>query len=160
MVLTNVEKSGIKSISRNNYSNMEEIKMDILEVADAFLNLDSMSPKKLQKLCYYAQGWYAGLTGRKLFTNELEAWIHGGYENIPRKDGDTKDIELKGIVEQIYRIYGKLDGDELEQLTHKETPWLNARNGIESWVPSNKEIKFADLVDFFSKKFREEQINA
>ena len=173
MVLTNVKKSGIKSISRNNYSNMEEIKMDILEVADAFLNLDSMSPKKLQKLCYYAQGWYAGLTGRKLFTNELEAWIHGpvspklyekykmyGYENIPRKDGDTKDIELKGIIEQIYRIYGKLDGDELEQLTHKETPWLNARNGIESWVPSNKEIKFADLVDFFSKKFREEQINA
>ena len=103
--------------------------MDILEVADAFLYLDSMSPKKLQKLCYYAQGWYAGLTGRRLFTNELEAWIHGpvspklyekykmyGYENIPQKDVNTEDIELRGIAEQIYRIYGKLDGDELEQL--------------------------------------------
>lgn len=147
--------------------------MDILEVADAFLYLDSMSPKKLQKLCYYAQGWYAGLTGRRLFTNELEAWIHGpvspklyekykmyGYENIPQKDVNTEDIELRGIAEQIYRIYGKLDGDELEQLTHKESPWLNARKGIESWAPSNEKIKFTDLVEFFSKKFREEQINA
>lgn len=173
MVLTSVKKSDIKSLSKNNYSNMEEIKMDILEVADAFLYLDSMSPKKLQKLCYYAQGWYAGLTGRRLFTNELEAWIHGpvspklyekykmyGYENIPQKDVNTEDIELRGIVEQIYRIYGKLDGDELEQLTHKESPWLNARKGIESWAPSNEKIKFADLVEFFSKKFREEQINA
>ena len=118
MVLTSVKKSDIKSLSKNNYSNMEEIKMDILEVADAFLYLDSMSPKKLQKLCYYAQGWYAGLTGRRLFTNELEAWIHGpvspklyekykmyGYENIPQKDVNTEDIELRGIVEQIYRIY-------------------------------------------------------
>ena len=83
-----------------------------------------------------------------------------GYENIPQKDVNTEDIELRGIAEQIYRIYGKLDGDELEQLTHKESPWLNARKGIESWAPSNEKIKFADLVEFFSKKFREEQINA
>lgn len=147
--------------------------MDILEVADAFLKLDSMTPKKLQKLCYYAQGWYAGLTGKKLFTNELEAWIHGpvspelyeiykvyGYEKIPQKDNIVVNEELNGIVEQIYRIYGKLDGDELEQLTHKETPWIKARKGIESWVPSNKKIDFKDLKEFFSNKFKEEQINA
>lgn len=147
--------------------------MDILEVAKAFLTLSSMTQKKLQKLCYYAQGWYAGLTGKKLFVNNLEAWIHGpvcpklydtykmyGYNNIPQIHEKITNEELKGIVEQIYRIYGNLDGDELEQLTHKETPWLNARKGIESWVPSNEEIKFSDMKEYFSNKFKTEQINA
>ena len=147
--------------------------MDILEVANAFLTLESMTQKKLQKLCYYAQGWYAGLTGKKLFTNDLEAWIHGpvcpklyeeykmyGYEEIPKKNAIITNEELRGIVKQIYRIYGKLDGDELEQLTHKEAPWIKARKGIESWVPSNEKIKFSDLKEFFSNKFKEEQVNA
>lgn len=147
--------------------------MDILEVAKAFLTISPMTQKKLQKLCYYAQGWYAGLTGKKLFDNDLEAWVHGpvcpklyekykiyGYNEIPKVNTNITNEELKGIVEQIYRIYGKLDGDQLEELTHKETPWLNARNGIESWVPSNETIQFADMEEYFLNKFEEEQINA
>ncbi len=147
--------------------------MDILDVAKAFLTISSMTPKKLQKLCYYAQGWYAGLTGKELFQNELQAWIHGpvspklyemyksyGYNEIPKIDDKVSNEELKGIVEQIYRIYGKLDGDELEQLTHLESPWIKARGGIEPWMPSNEIIKFADMVEFFSNKFKEEQVNA
>lgn len=147
--------------------------MDILEVANAFLSIASMTPKKLQKLCYYAQGWYAGLTGEKLFVNDLEAWIHGpvcpklyekykmyGYSDIPRNVICATNEKLKGIVEQIYRIYGKLDGDELEELTHQEKPWKNARQGIESWVPSNEIIQFEDMKEYFSNKFKEEQVNA
>lgn len=147
--------------------------MDILEVANAFLTIASMTPKKLQKLCYYAQGWYAGLTGRRLFDNDLQAWIHGpvcpklyevyksyGYNEIPKINENITNEELKGIAEQIYRIYGNLDGDELEQLTHQEKPWMNARNGIESWMPSTETIKFSDMEEYFSNKFKEEQINA
>ena len=149
------------------------INMDILEVAKAFLTISSMTPKKLQKLCYYAQGWYAGLTGMKLFDDDLQAWIHGpvcpklyeaykiyGYNEIPKLETNIANKELKGIVEQIYRIYGKLDGDELEQLTHQEKPWRNARKGIESCVPSNEIIEFDDMKEYFSNKFKEEQVNA
>lgn len=147
--------------------------MDILDVAKAFLTISAMSPKKLQKLCYYAQGWCAGLTGEKLFENDLEAWVHGpvcpklydeyksyGYNDIPKIDNYNITDELKGIVEQIYRIYGKLDGDQLEELTHQETPWINARKGIESWEPSNEIILFSDLKEYFSNKYRKEQVNA
>lgn len=147
--------------------------MDILEVAKAFLTVSAMSPKKLQKLCYYAQGWCAGLTGKKLFENDLEAWVHGpvcpelydeyksyGYNDIPKIENNTINDELKGIVEQIYRIYGKLDGDQLEELTHQETPWINARKGLESWEPSNEIIQFSDLKEYFSNKYRKEQVNA
>lgn len=147
--------------------------MDIFDVAKAFLTISSMTQKKLQKLCYYAQGWYAGLTGEKLYQNELQAWIHGpvspelydaykeyGYNEIPKNSEVITNIELKGLVEQIYRIYGKLDGDELETLTHKETPWKNARKDLDSWVPSNEKIKFSDMQEYFSTKFKEEQVNA
>ena len=147
--------------------------MDIFDVAKAFLTISSMTQKKLQKLCYYAQGWYAGLTGEKLYQNELQAWIHGpvspelydaykayGYNEIPKINDAVTNVELKGLVEQIYRIYGKLDGDELETLTHKETPWKNARKDLDSWVPSNERIQFSDMQEYFSNKFKEKQVNA
>ena len=47
----------------------------IFEVADEFLTIASMSQKKLQKLCYYAQGLYGALTGEKLFNEELKVPI-------------------------------------------------------------------------------------
>ena len=127
-----------------------------------------MTPKKLQKLCYYAQGWYAGITGEKLFEEELEAWVHGpvcpvlydkyknyGYNEIPKLDIEIKDKEMQEFTKQIYRIYGNLDGDELEQLTHKEMPWISARVGKQTWESSNEVIKFSDMQKFFMNKLKE-----
>lgn len=142
---------------------------DINDVADEFLSLESMTQKKVQKLCYYAQGWYAAITHKKLFKDQIQAWVHGpvspklydrfkvyGYNKIPEKKSKTTNKELKGIVKQIYRIYGKLDGDQLEELTHQESPWINARNGIEAYEPSTNEIKFNDMESFFHTKLLEE----
>ena len=52
------------------------------DVADFFINLasadqDSLTHLKLQKLCYYAQGWHLALQGKPLFAARLEAWAHG-----------------------------------------------------------------------------------
>ena len=63
---------------------------------------------------------------------------------------------MKGIVREIYRIYGKLNGDQLECLTHEEMPWKNARKGLEAFEPSNNPIKIEDMVSFFSSKLLEE----
>lgn len=142
---------------------------DIFEVAEEFLAIESMTQKKVQKLCYYAQGWYAAITLKKLFKDPIQAWVHGpvspklydkykiyGYNRIPKKESKTTSEELKGIVEQIYRIYGKLDGDQLEELTHKELPWINARKGLEAYELSTNEINFWDMVQFFQLKLQEE----
>lgn len=141
----------------------------IYEVANEFLAIESMTQKKLQKLCYYAQGLYGALTEERLFEEELEAWIHGpvsprlynrykvyGYNKIPKKEIGTGDEELKEIVEQIYRIYGKLDGDQLEALTHKETPWKKARGDLQPYEPSNEIICFEEMKSFFKNKLLEE----
>lgn len=146
------------------------IKMfDIFEVADEFLAIESMTQKKLQKLCYYAQGWYVAITDRRLFNDQIQAWVHGpvspklyerykmfGFNKIPKKESKATDDELKGIVKEIYRIYGKLDGDQLEELTHQESPWMNARKGLEAHESSTNVIEFDDMVSFFHTKLLEE----
>lgn len=142
--------------------------MKVLDLARAFLSIDSMTPKKLQKLCYYAQGWYSALTCEKLFDEEIQAWVHGpvcpplyeyykgyGYNDIPKEENVYINEEIDEFTKQIYRIYGNLDGDELEQLTHKESPWINARNGKNPWEPSNEVIKFSDIQQYFSNKLKE-----
>ena len=146
------------------------IKMfDIFEVADEFLGIESMTQKKLQKLCYYAQGWYVAITDRRLFNDQIQAWVHGpvspklyerykmfGFNKIPKKESKATDDELKGIVKEIYRIYGKLDGGQLEELTHKEMPWINAREGLEAYESSTNAINIHDMKSFFKSKLLEE----
>ena len=37
----------------------------------------AVTNKKLQKLLYYAQAWSLVLRDKKLFSNKIEAWVHG-----------------------------------------------------------------------------------
>jgi uncharacterized phage-associated protein len=53
-----------------------------LAIANEFIRLaqDSgrpLTPMKLQKLVYFAHGWYLGLTGRPLINEPIEAWKFG-----------------------------------------------------------------------------------
>lgn len=137
----------------------------IRDVAKEILTHDSMTQKKLQKLCYYAQGWFLGITGEKLFNEELQAWVHGpvspvlyseyrdyGYNKIPQEKVSHASEELKNLINQIYRIYGELDGDQLEYLTHKEKPWIEARNGLEPFDASDQRIDTKVMERFFKEK--------
>ena len=144
---------------------------NILNLALAFLTFETMTPKKLQKLCYYAQAWHLALTGRRLINTEFQAWVHGpverklyfhykdfGYNNIPQKTGipeDFIDPESANLVNEIYRIYGELDGNELEALTHSETPWINARNSLRPWEISEAPILDSDMRDFYNSQIIE-----
>lgn len=127
------------------------------QVANYFLHLvdedtgDSISNLKLQKLVYYAQGWYLALTGKSLFADRIEAWAHGpvvptlyheyrvfGWEPIheimwqpaalPRPD-DTIEIDedTASILNEVWEAYGQYSAKRLEEITHSEDPWKNAR---------------------------------
>lgn len=144
--------------------------IDINDLANEFLSIEPMTQKKIQKLCYYAQAWYIALTDNKLYNDELQAWIHGpvspklyerfkgyGYNKIPKKISTIQDSEIQEFVQQIYRIYGNLDGDQLEELTHQEKPWKNAREGKQPYEASNNEISIKDMADYFKEKIRQEE---
>lgn len=139
----------------------------VSDVANEFLSIKSMTHKKLQKLCYYAQGWSLGLTGELLFREKIEAWIHGpvcpylysiykihGYYDIPTVKSQNTDSYLKKIVEQVYRIYEDLDGDDLEVKTHKEDPWIQARGNLNPWDQCNNEITKQAMHKYFDKEFK------
>lgn len=146
--------------------------ISINDVAQAFLTYEDMTPKKIQKLSYYAYSWYLIIEKEKLVNTNFEAWVHGpvertlynlyrgyGYNSVPKNNKTLKEIlndnELEQFFSEIYRIYGKLDGDELECLTHKEEPWLKARKGLQPWQASNELIDDNDIFEFYSRELEE-----
>lgn len=144
------------------------------EVANWFLHQESMSPKKLQKILYYAYAWGLVFFNEsednlqvKVFDGDFESWVHGpvdpdiyrrfavyGYQDIPKYDGDTKivDADVIDLFEQVMSIYGDFDGNQLERLTHTEEPWKNARGEAKPLDRSNNRIKDEDMFKYYVKK--------
>lgn len=132
-------------------------------VAEAFLSLESMSPKKLQKLCYYAYAWYYTLYGKRMFRNRFKAWVHGpvdpvlyhefkdyGWHDIPQYTGELHlNEELLKHVYQVYSSYGEMTGDELEALTHDEDPWIVARGDLPEYAPCQNPISDDVIKEYY-----------
>lgn len=130
-------------------------------IAQAFLSYESMSPKKLQKLCYYAQMFYLALFNKKIINGEFEAWIHGsvnrelfyiyqGYKwtPIPKTFNNVFDLidnNAKSVLNIVWSSFGKYNGDQLEVITHTEIPWLNARKGYLPYEPCSNVLNHDDM---------------
>lgn len=148
-----------------------ENEITAIMIAKYFLTKESMTQKKLQKLVYYAYAWYivsfnnnVNRIKNLLFIEKPEAWVHGpvfrtlydayrtyGWNNIPKVDNfNFKDKGLEKFLDSIWDIFGKYDGDELEVMTHKETPWIKARNGISAIAPSTEKINKEDIYLYYS----------
>lgn len=140
----------------------------IQDIADAFLSKETMTHKKVQKLCYYAQAWHLVLYDETLVNERFEAWIHGpvcpslymdlreySWHKIPKREmpKNIKDNEIvMDLIDEVYRVYGDLDGNDLEALTHSELPWKEAREGVEPWQGCNNIISTVTMVDFYRKE--------
>ena len=143
--------------------------ISVLEVAKYFLSISepgtakAITHLKLQKLVYYAQGYYLAVEDKPLFTERIEAWVHGPvcpdlyavyrdyyYNEIPKKNVKTQLAECaKETIDMVWQVYGKYDGPELEQFTHQEDPWINARRGLRSNQNTNIEIPRPSIKSFF-----------
>ncbi|USH02118.1 DUF4065 domain-containing protein [Grimontia kaedaensis] len=132
---------------------------NIQDVAKMFVSLgeeDGVSNLKLQKLAYYAQGFFLALYGKTLFDDDIEAWAHGPV--IPTlyheyKSFGKSPIELESRfnayvcltkqeiahIEEIYDVFGQFSAWKLRNMTHEEAPWV-ANEAVAS-VISKKELK-------------------
>ncbi len=94
----------------------------------------------LQKLLYYAQGYYLAQFGEPLFDEPIEAWQHGpvvvdvwrrykGQRNImPSVDFDAFDDwpdSCTAFLDQVFTEYGQFNSFKLEHMSHAERPWLD-----------------------------------
>jgi len=149
-------------------------KITALSIAEYFIDKANkekrvITNKKLQKLVYYAQAWSLVLKNKKLFDEKIEAWVHGpaikslyakyksfGFNPI-QKEVDASFLEnlpseSKKILDSIWSVYGGLDAEYLEMLTHSEMPWKEAREGLQSSENSENEISLKTMKRFYSQK--------
>lgn len=139
---------------------------NIFALARAFLSIDTMTHKKLQKLCYYAKAWYLAIYDKNLVPEHFEAWVHGavqpslyqrykcfGFSDIPR-NADVSNIpdEYISFAKEVYASYGHLSGDQLEVLNHQEFPWTHARGDCKQWEPCNNTISEQDMKEYYRKQ--------
>ena len=109
-------------------------KQDETETAERITNL------KMQKLCYYAQGFALVKLRRPLFSEDIEHWQHGPvvpalwreyrrFRNTPipppkrALDPGIFNSEVSGILDDVIEIYGSLSAWELRNMTYAEPPW-------------------------------------
>lgn len=165
---------------KNVIKNSNQLNSTIESVAIWFLNKSTLSHKKLQKLCYYAYCWYiiffndiedASEDANKinvLCADKFQAWIHGpvspriyrkyksyGWRDIPCPDyNPTFDSNLEELLETVWNAYGDFSAEELEILSHSETPWIKARINIDRCEPCSNEISDYEILKYYSNLCR------
>lgn len=154
--------------------------IDPQDVAGFFLSKKALSPKKVQKLVYYAYAWYIALYNQDaahidevLFKEEPEAWMHGpvfpslykeykcyGWNDIPKKKNlgllfqrnKISSNGLKDFLEDVWIKYGEYTADQLEYMTHQEDPWRKARAGMDAQASSKVKISKEDIYIFYNQQ--------
>lgn len=140
------------------------------EVADYFIRFahdhgDCLTNLKLQKLVYYAQAWYLALQGKALFDADFQAWVHGPvcpplYSKFKHYRwnpiaADLGEIKLPDDIEQhlieVYDVYDGYSAYQLEQMTHAESPWLEARGDLPIDESSEAVISKSSMQSFYSQ---------
>lgn len=157
-------KDAISELKKRN-----SINTDIDMIAEYIIVIGKeITPLALQKILYYAQGFYKAFFGKFLFEDDCQAWVHGPvYVNIYEKykefksanicidiDYDIEDTivdEKREILNAIIKYFGYYNGKALEKMSHYETPWINARKGLLPTENSNNIMNKEDIKEYFEK---------
>lgn len=153
---------------------------DVYEVAKWFLHTEPMTHKKLQKLLYFSYGIYLAQNNddsndlsNSLFQNKFEAWVHGPVDpkiySLYKNNGinllSLENIEtisfnqdVMNALNKTMEIYGKYSADELENISHNQAPWINARKGLTPIEASNNLLSDVDIFLTFRNILLNEQI--
>lgn len=144
---------------------------DVYEIAKWFLHTEPMTHKKLQKLLYFSYGIYLAQNNdspdnliNSLFKNDFEAWVHGPVNpkiySLYKNNGVNliclENVEIinfdKTIMDALNKtmeIYGSYSADELENITHNQSPWINARRGLSRVEASSNLLSDKDIFITF-----------
>ena len=139
-------------------------------VAYLFEVQGEMSNLELQKLLYYIQGLSFALNGKEMFEEDCQAWAHGEvYPNVYRTFKKFSANPMEGesllkfkkyscllaagdkkIIELVSDTFGNYSGKRLEQITHCELPWTEARPDLKEGGPSNETVTKQAICSYFN----------
>ncbi len=136
---------------------------DIYEISKFFIHkgLGSKYPvsnMKLQKLLYYAQGWYLASYNAPLFENDFYKWDFGPvcidmyYIFKPFKGNPIPDTysvfdlpdNIIPFLEKIWNTYGEFSAMQLSAISHTERPWLE--------TPDSRIIPKCLIQEYYTQK--------
>lgn len=144
-------------------------KYTAMDIANLYIDLansipeDSIDNLKLNKLCYYAQGWCLAKLGYALFSDNVEAWDYGpvispvyhAYKNYGKKPIEEPTYHVAesrftsdelSLLTDVYMTYGKYSSRELINKTHKpNSPWCDVYVAMQ-----NNTISEVSMKNFFS----------
>lgn len=141
----------------------------LLTISYIFEQMKEVTPLALQKILYFIQGIYMVLFDKPLYKEDCMAWVHGPvYEEVYDlfKDFKYNPIEddrfaifkdrfeelsehEKMVIDLVVNTFGKYSGKVLEDITHEELPWKNARVGYEPSEPSREVISKDEIKNYF-----------
>lgn len=139
-----------------------------------------ITPLKLQKILYYIQAWHIVKHDKHQLFNELpQAWVNGPvyrsvyntykvrfYRSTPlmmdrvTTEGESVLEELKNklnisepqidSINIILKHYSSMDEGKLVLLTHNDSPWNEAREGLGEFERCEKYITLESMYSFYS----------
>lgn len=145
---------------------------NIDDVAQWLLSHEPISPKRLQKLFFYIQSWALVLLDKPFVYGsennalEFEAWVHGPvnaelyhkyslFKWTPidkmENNDDVFDSTSLDLLESVWLTYGDYSANELENISHSEAPWINARKRAHVLQDerSNEIITFDEMKKYY-----------
>jgi uncharacterized phage-associated protein len=127
---------------------------------------------KLHKLVYYVQAWNLAFKHRRLFEGNFQAWVHGPvsrtlYDRYSEKSMyslvSVSDIAVgfspdrltedeRAHIDAVLEVYGDLAGYQLEDMTHREDPWLEARGSLPATARSEAVISDQTMARYYGQR--------
>jgi uncharacterized phage-associated protein len=137
---------------------------DVFDVAQYILRRRGpVTAWKLQKLVYYSQAWSLVWDERPLFPERIEAWANGPVcpalyqvhrgafvvDNIAQGNPNRIDKDGAETIDVVLDHYGDKSSQWLSDLTHREDPWILARNGLNDGERGSAEITHGAMADYY-----------
>jgi uncharacterized phage-associated protein len=120
-----------------------------------------ISNLKLQKLLYYAKGFYQAIFDDSLFPEKLWAWTHGpvvpdmyreykkyGFGPITELDYNPTEKfneEQLELLNEVWSVFGQFSAWKLRDMSHNERPWLDHEEDASS-------IEDEELASYFKTR--------
>ena len=133
----------------------------------------ALSHIKLQKLLYYVQAWKLAFDEQTLFDGKFQAWVHGPvnreiydrfvstkslYSPVCAEDMRSQDFLNRlseddlAHIENVLETYMAFSGTQLEEMTHKEQPWIEARVGLPDNARCGNHLDEKTMMTFYRSR--------
>lgn len=140
---------------------------NVLDVAKFILeSCGQITAMKLQKLVYYSQAWNLVWEEEPLFEENIEAWANGavvpvlyGHHrgmfkvdeyNINAGDSTNLTEPQKINISKVLDFYGGYSAQELSDINHQESPWMDARGDLPAMANCSTQITTAAIFEYHS----------